>query len=180
MVKKSIIIVKFNIAGGYMKIGVISDTHDNIMAVKEAVKIFNEHEVSKILHAGDIISPFVIKEFKTSLSPIIFVYGNNDGEILHLKEMIIENGFELAGRFYQGIIGNKRVAMVHGDTPIVKSLIKCKMYDIVVSGHTHKRMEEREGNVLHVNPGEACGYLTGEKSICLIDLEKMSVESIIL
>ncbi len=163
-----------------MKIGVISDTHDNILAVREAVKIFNEHEVARILHAGDIISPFVIKEFKASLSPITFVYGNNDGEILYLKETVTENGFELAGRFYQGVLGDRKVAMIHGDVPIVKSLIKCKMYDLIISGHTHKRVEERDGNTLHVNPGEACGYLTGERSICVIDLDKMSVEHIII
>ncbi|WEU40795.1 MAG: metallophosphoesterase [Candidatus Odinarchaeum yellowstonii] len=162
-----------------MKIGVISDTHDNLSAVKEAVKIFNEHEVSKILHAGDIISPFVIKEFKASLSPVTFVYGNNDGEILHLKKIIGENGFELAGRFYQDVLAGKRVAMIHGDTPIIQALIKSRMYDIIVSGHTHKRVEEKDGGVLHVNPGEACGYLTGERSICIVDLEKLSVKPIV-
>ncbi|MEM2109254.1 MAG: metallophosphoesterase [Candidatus Odinarchaeota archaeon] len=163
-----------------MKIGLISDTHDNIGAVRDAVKAFNNCEVSRILHAGDIISPFVIREFKASLSPLTFIYGNNDGELLHLKKVISESGFELAGRFYQGNLGGKMIAMVHGDTPIVKSLIKSKMYDIIVSGHTHKRVEERTNSVLHVNPGEACGYLTGEKSVCVVDTERLNVEYIFL
>lgn len=163
-----------------MRIGLISDTHDNIDAVRAAVKIFNEQEVSHILHAGDIISPFVVREFKESLCPVTFIYGNNDGEILHLKQVISENNFILSGRFYHGKLGEKRLAMVHGDVKITESLIKSKLYDVIVSGHTHKRIQEKIGDVLHVNPGEACGYLTGEKSIAVLDTGDMAIDYIFL
>ncbi|MHA1409265.1 MAG: metallophosphoesterase [Candidatus Odinarchaeia archaeon] len=161
-----------------MKIGLISDTHDNIYAVRDAVNIFNSREVSEVLHAGDIISPFVIKEFKELLSPITFILGNNEGEITHLKQMIEKYNFTLSGRFYQKNIGGKQVAMVHGHIPIVESLIRSKMFDIVISGHTHRRLIERKNETLHVNPGEACGYLTGTKTIAILDIDKLSVDFI--
>jgi len=32
--------------------------------------------------------------------------------------------------------------------------------------------------MLHINPGEACGYLTGEKSAIILDSESMEVEAV--
>ncbi|MHA1755108.1 MAG: metallophosphoesterase [Candidatus Odinarchaeia archaeon] len=161
-----------------MEIGVISDTHDNIFAVREAVKIFNEKEVSIVLHAGDIISPFVVKEFKKLYAPVTFILGNNEGELKHLSKVISEHNFNLSGRFYQDKLNGKRIAMVHGDIPIIDSLIKSKMYDIVISGHTHKKLLNKTGGVVHINPGEACGYLTGLRTIAIVNLNSMKVDFI--
>ena len=47
-----------------MKIGIISDSHDDITNVNKAIGIFEEMNVESIIHAGDIISPPIIKEFK--------------------------------------------------------------------------------------------------------------------
>jgi hypothetical protein len=44
----------------HMLIDVMSDTHDNIMQTKKAVEKFNRKKVEHVLHAGDIISPFMI------------------------------------------------------------------------------------------------------------------------
>jgi len=35
-----------------MKIGIISDTHDNLPQIKKAVEIFNREKVELVLHAG--------------------------------------------------------------------------------------------------------------------------------
>ena len=47
-----------------MKIGIISDSHDDVENVNKAIDIFEEEKVQVIIHAGDIISPPIIKEFK--------------------------------------------------------------------------------------------------------------------
>ena len=47
-----------------MKIGIISDSHDDVDNVNKAITIFEEEKVGAIIHAGDIISPPIIKEFK--------------------------------------------------------------------------------------------------------------------
>ena len=47
-----------------MKIGIISDTHDDIHNVQNAIEIFREEKVDWIIHAGDFIFPGVIDEFK--------------------------------------------------------------------------------------------------------------------
>ncbi|MCD6495052.1 metallophosphoesterase family protein, partial [Candidatus Bipolaricaulota bacterium] len=40
-----------------MKIGIISDTHDNMPKIAAAVRLFNEEHIDLVVHAGDFISP---------------------------------------------------------------------------------------------------------------------------
>jgi len=47
-----------------MRIGLISDTHDNLTLVEKAVKQLNQENVELVLHAGDYTSPFTIAKFK--------------------------------------------------------------------------------------------------------------------
>ncbi|KAA0005879.1 MAG: YfcE family phosphodiesterase, partial [Thermoplasmata archaeon] len=68
------------------KIGVISDSHDNMEAIKKAVEFFNENDVELVIHAGDIVSPFTADEFKKLNCDMLLIYGNNDGDKLYLKE----------------------------------------------------------------------------------------------
>ena len=68
-----------------MRIGIISDTHDDIENVQRAIDIFGRKEVKLIIHAGDFVFPGVIDEFKNLKNKqpdinIIGVLGNNDGE----------------------------------------------------------------------------------------------------
>ena len=44
-----------------MRIGIISDTHDNVPMVQRAVEIFNAEAVDLVLHEGDYVSPFAVK-----------------------------------------------------------------------------------------------------------------------
>lgn len=38
-----------------MNIGIISDTHDDLSNLKNAVRKFNERKVSYVIHAGDYV-----------------------------------------------------------------------------------------------------------------------------
>jgi len=46
----------------------------------------------------------------------------------------------------------------------------------VVHGHAHEAKVYRKGRTLIVNPGEACGYLTGRSTIALLDTSKLEVK----
>jgi uncharacterized protein len=46
-----------------MKTGLISDTHDNIQNIQNAVSLFNDKRVSFVIHAGDIVSPRAVGAF---------------------------------------------------------------------------------------------------------------------
>jgi len=154
-------------------IGVISDSHDNMHAIEKALRVFNERHAYMIFHAGDIVSPFTARIFSELAGDMILIYGNNDGDKLYLKER-----FSGIGTFYDdpyiGKVGGKSIAMTH--KPEIVDALSLK-YDVVIYGHTHE-VDVRKEDSLIVNPGECCGYLTGKKTIALIDLNKMEAEII--
>ena len=61
-----------------MKIGIISDTHDDVGNVQKAIEMFNVERVQYVIHAGDYICPGIVKEFEKLNSKLIGVLGNND------------------------------------------------------------------------------------------------------
>ena len=44
-----------------MEIGLISDTHDNIQIIQNAISLFNGKQVSFVIHGGDIVSPEAVE-----------------------------------------------------------------------------------------------------------------------
>ena len=163
-----------------LKIGVISDTHDHIENIKKAIRIFNEHKVSMVFHAGDIISPFIAPlALKEAKCKIVAVFGNNDGEVLYLKEKFAEIGAEIKGTEYTTELNGKKIALFHTLAPaILEAVIKSNEFAIVIHGHTHNASIQKVNNTLAINPGEACGYLTGKATIGIVDLDKMEAELI--
>lgn len=99
-----------------MRIGILSDTHDNIQMVDAAVKRLNEEQVSLTLHAGDYVSPFVIPRLANLQSPLIGVLGNNDGDHHLLAARFAEHEHLcLRGRFAEITAGGLTIGLLHGD-----------------------------------------------------------------
>ncbi|MEM3980825.1 MAG: YfcE family phosphodiesterase, partial [Ignisphaera sp.] len=68
-----------------MKLGIMSDSHDNLPAIDKALKVFRDQDVDLLIHLGDIISPFALSKVLEFPAKIIIVTGNNDGDLLQLK-----------------------------------------------------------------------------------------------
>jgi len=151
------------------KIGIISDSHDNQETLKKAVEILNKEGIDIVLHAGDIIAPFTAKILKNLKCRVYAVYGNNDGERELLRKTF--EGMDSAISDFQEIeFRNIKIALYHGtEQRLLQAIIKSGEYDLVATGHTHRRVRERVGRTLVVNPGELCGYLTGEASFAIVD-----------
>ncbi|HEX5979213.1 MAG TPA: metallophosphoesterase family protein, partial [Nitrososphaeraceae archaeon] len=117
-----------------MKIGILSDTHDDIDNVREAVHRFREQKVDLIIHAGDYVFPGIIDEFKTSQNEdwhpkLVGVLGNNDGEKLILSKKFFEIEGELHGEFYDDFIDGLRFGIYHGTNLKLKdAAIASKLY----------------------------------------------------
>jgi hypothetical protein len=159
-------------------IGITSDSHDNIDAIEKAVEFFNSAGVDLVIHAGDHIAPFTVPKFKKLKSRFIAVFGNNDGEKKGLTDKFSEMGVKLEELAELNHTG-KKIAVYHGTIEaITTAIIKSHKYDIVITGHTHKPKVETEGKTLVINPGELCGYLTGKRTIALLDMEKMEAKII--
>lgn len=67
-----------------MKIGLISDTHDNIENILKAVTAFKDENVDVVLHAGDYVFPKSVESFAGV--KLIGVLGNNDTDASGLSE----------------------------------------------------------------------------------------------
>jgi putative phosphoesterase len=157
-------------------IGAMSDTHDRLEAVEKAINLFNSREVTDVLHAGDLVSPFVAPLFSGLKAKLHYVWGNNEGDREFIKARLADLAIEPLGDFALLQLGGKKIALLHGThEEVVDSLVKSGAYDLVVRGHTH-RAQIIEGETLVVNPGETCGYLTGHETVALIDLAKMHAQ----
>lgn len=160
------------------KIGVISDSHDNLFAMREALKVFQSENVDFIFHCGDMVAPFALKVLLEAETPLRIVFGNNDGERIVNRTLIEKHSaHKLAEWVLVEEIDGRSIAMTHGHVPeMVDCLLKSDRHDIVLTGHTHQRVETvLDNGVLHVNPGETCGWVTGHASIAIIELEPISV-----
>jgi hypothetical protein len=159
-----------------MKIGIISDTHDNLPQIKKAVKIFDQEKAELVLHAGDFVSPFTFLEFKNLNCPLKGVFGNNDGDKLYLQEKFKEIG-EIYPAPYETNIDHKIIIMLH-EEKLIDALAESQKYEIIIYGHTHRTDLRKIGKTLIINPGECGGWLTGKSTIALLNLENLEVRII--
>ncbi|MFX0100877.1 MAG: metallophosphoesterase family protein, partial [Candidatus Hodarchaeota archaeon] len=76
-----------------------------------------------------------------------------------------------------------KILMLHGHTiseEMIDSIAASGKYDLVFYGHFHKIRDEIISEKTRVlNPGEACGYLTGKSTAMLLEIDenkKLNVE----
>ena len=163
-----------------MKLAVISDTHDSRDNILKAVSIMNDSKVEALIHCGDYCSPFTKRWFdklEDNIKKNFFgVFGNNDGDHVFLRKNLgqicelIENGYEIV----RDIDGKRIYASHMPKQATIESLATSGKFDFVLSGHTHAVVNKKYDNgVLVLNPGEACGYLSGKATFAIIDTAKM-------
>jgi len=158
-----------------MKIGVISDTHDNIPVIKKIFKHFEDAGIRNVIHLGDIISPFVFKFIREVYTGNLYaVFGNNDGEKLFLKEMAKKFNVALYKAPHILKLNGKTIAMMH-EPLFIEELPCLEAFDVIAFGHTHEVVSKKIGKTLLINPGEACGYLTGRSTYVELDLDTLEI-----
>lgn len=158
-------------------IGIISDSHDNMDAIRRAVEFFNKNEVKAVLHAGDLVSPFTAKAFKDLNSKLYFVFGNNDGDKLMLIKKYEEIGAVSCGEFGDLTIDSLHIALLHGkEEEIVKAIARSGNFDVVIRGHTHDPGVKNVEGTLVINPGECAGVLTGRSTVATLEISNLNVE----
>jgi len=153
-----------------MKLGILSDTHNNVQNTRRALAIFKDQEVERLVHCGDLTRPSVIEEFMGWRVDFVFGNGDYDREDIRatigamLKDSTI-------GDQWIGEIDGVRLAAMHGDNPRgLKELIKSGIYRYVFCGHSHIRLDEWEANTRVINPGSLGGKRSQTRSVCVLDL----------
>ena len=145
----------------------MADSHDNLESINRAINFFNSEHVDLVIHAGDLISPFTAKIFQNLNSKFLGVFGNNDGEIEGLRKAYRKLCY--LDDFRELKIDNKSLVVLHGtNEAIVEALSSSEKYDVVIRGHTHQ-VGIVDNGTLVINPGETCGYLTGNETVILME-----------
>ncbi len=148
-----------------MKIGILSDSHDNIPAITKAVSAFNDAEVGHVIHAGDLVSPFTAKPLNHLKCDFTGVFGNNDGERLGLSHVF-------NGRIHRAphniILAGRKILILH-EPDNLSALMKSGEYDAIIYGHTHQ-VDIRTEKTIVINPGECGGWVNGKRTIAFWDL----------
>jgi predicted phosphodiesterase len=179
-----------------MKVGILSDTHDRLPTFRRALELFRRFDVEAVFHAGDLVAPFAAKLLTAEDGPlppslcspgserVHVIYGNNDGEREGLKKVLpqIADGPlrvtlppppETTPPRERDAGKPTVVAMAHFFEWFAPADLAGA--DVVISGHDHTpAIQTREvggRNVLLINPGECCGWVTGRCTVALLEID---------
>lgn len=127
-----------------MLVAVISDTHRMNRYINLAKEIIKDADV--LIHLGDNIED--VESLESGFKGEVYaVRGNCDYSNKYPKEMIIE-------------LMGKKIFFTHGDLYGVKNGLNNIYFkgreleaDIVLFGHTHEAIIEKENNLILMNPG---------------------------
>lgn len=188
-----------------MKIAIISDTHDNTEKLKLALQAAGKAHAEAVIHAGDFVAPFALEPLSKCGLPVHAVLGNNDGERDGLRRAFALMGAHFWEGPVQFSLGDTVINLQHlpytasemaahmasASTPktaavhtvpsknlLARDLMNSQPRRILICGHTHKPKIEKIKNMLIINPGECCGWLTGKSTFVMCDTAEHSAELI--
>ena len=131
-----------------MKIGVVSDTHNNLKNIETIINLFNDERVPVVIHTGDISNANTLERFSNLNSKLIGVYGNNDRNEKGLKEVALKYDFIFQEPPNSIRLNNRNIAIFHEPDTIDDFLVNNRGIDIVIHGHTHRYRKETKYNTI--------------------------------
>jgi uncharacterized protein len=145
-----------------MKIGVLSDSHGDLLAIEKAILALKD--CNMVYHLGDYVKDCKVLKKKLDV-PIIAIRGNCD----HSAEGILEKVEQVEGI---------NIFLTHGHNYGVKlNTFKLRYKaletdsNIALYGHTHIRKIEKEEGIYYINPGSISEPRSGYKpSVAIIEI----------
>lgn len=128
-----------------MKIGVVSDSHGSIGAIRKAAQMAGKLDLW--LHAGDYVQDAVELENLTG-TKVIKVAGNGDWMCPDIPE---DEYIYTAGKKIWLTHGHKY--QVKWGVDILREMTADNKADIIIYGHSHVYSEKRVNTQLFLNPG---------------------------
>ncbi len=147
----------------------MADSHDHLARIRAAVGIIEAAGAEVLIHAGDFIAPFSVKELFEFSGEVYGVFGNNDGEIAGVRS--------IWKRVYFGPylfeIGGLRILVSHTEEDLARA--PYDGIDVRIFGHSHKAVI-RAGRPLDINPGAVSGILAEKPTCAILDTETLEAE----
>jgi len=157
-----------------MKIGVVSDTHNNLKNVTKIVDLFNEAGIERVVHTGDITQAKTLHLMAHLDARMVGVFGNNDFERRTLEAATLRHGFHFVEPPLELLWHDRRIVVVHDPRDL--GGIDANGFDIALHGHTHSLCIERANGQLIFNPGECAGHMVGRNAVGVLDLATLEIE----
>ena len=166
-----------------MRIGVVSDTHNNLPNVSRIVEILNGQGVDRVVHTGDVTQAKTLEVLARLHAPLQIVYGNND---LPERDALESAARRLDVQLWEPPLhlewADRELWVVHDPRDFEKTLPRAQATgaapDLALHGHDHRyRLEERE-RTLVFNPGECAGHMKGRNAIGVVDLVALECETL--
>ncbi len=148
-----------------MRIGILSDTHNQTDRTRQAVELLLAHDIEAFFHCGDFVDASILS--LCAAKPCYFVFGNNDDPTdLHqaahgTAAVCLEWGGEIT-------LDGKRIALTHGHRFGESSRLLAVQPDFFFSGHSHEVDDHREGPTRHINPGAL--HRASRYTVAVLDL----------
>jgi putative phosphoesterase len=160
-----------------MRIAVMSDSHDNLQNLEEAVAALGGQKVDALIHCGDLCSPFVMERLALFKGRVHIVFGNNDGDPYMIMKMARNHrNIDIHGHTGYLDTGKGLIAFTHYPET-GRGLASSGKYTAVFSGHTHMNRTEEISGTVHVNPGEIMG-LKENPGFVVFDAGSVSMERV--
>lgn len=137
-----------------MIIAVLSDIHDNIWNLADALAQVQAAGAQELIFCGDFCAPFTLSQIGEGFAgPVHAVLGNNDGDprLLQLNAQAAGN-VTLYGQYAELPLDGRLVAVNHYPE-IARRLAESGQFDLVCYGHNHLAAVEPVGRGLLANPG---------------------------
>jgi putative phosphoesterase len=151
-----------------VRIGILSDTHDQVDRTRDAVNLLRARGADVIVHCGDLTGPDIVAE--CAVLPLYFAFGNRDCDLVHLlQNAATEHGATCLGWGGEFTVAKKRIAVVHGHlTMDLRPLLDANP-DYLLSGHSPIAGDWYDGVTRRINPGALAE--ADEYSVAILDLE---------
>jgi len=157
-----------------MRIGILSDTHDQVERTRRAVASLLTEGAEALIHCGDLTIPAVVEEIVGA--PAYIVLGNCDYYPDDLRLAMRRTGATCLERGGLIELGGRRIAVTHGDSRLELDRLTAESPDYLFSGHTHLRRDDSQGPTRFINPGAL--HRASEFTVGLLDLDSDDYRSL--
>ena len=157
-----------------MRIGVVSDTHNNLKNVRRIVDLFNDAGVERVIHTGDISQAKTLDLLAGLTAPLYGVFGNNDQERDDLEAANARHGFHFVDPPLHLHWHQRHIIVVHDPLEFQGHLDS--HHTLALHGHTHRYRLEQLNNARVFNPGECAGHMQGYNAVGIVDLANLDAQ----
>ncbi|MBX7105850.1 MAG: metallophosphatase family protein [Gemmataceae bacterium] len=135
-----------------MRLGILSDTHDELARTKCAIDLLRREGASAIAHCGDLASPPILAA--CSVMPCWFCFGNHDSDSVPvLQQAAKELGAICLGWGGVFVLEGKKMGLCHGHMTTDLRSVLAQRPDYLLSGHAHYPSDVVVDSTRRINPG---------------------------